>query len=190
MKTIYSALVILCLGITSVSISKELPGDSLYQIGQKWLNQDGKEINLENLQGQPVMFSMVYLTCQYLCPTIISEVRAIEAKLDPEVKEKVKIVLVSFDPERDTPRVMKTFAKKRNLDPKRWLLITNKKESKIRELAAALDFKYQHDGKSDFTHSFIIAVLNKHGQIQARVDNANQDKKQIIETLSRLAKEK
>jgi len=186
MKALILVLVSICFGINAYA--KDLPGDSIYQIGQNWVTQDGNEIPLASLRGQPVLLSMVYLSCQYICPTIISEVQGLEKKLDPKTREKVKVVLVSFDPKRDTPSVMNAYAKKRGLDSKKWIFITHKRESKIRELSAALDFKYKWDGKSDFTHSFLIAVLDQEGKIRARVDSANQDKKELIETLNSLSK--
>lgn len=161
----------------------ELPGNSLYQMNSTWINQDGHEIELASLRGKATILSMVYLSCQYICPTVISEVQNIESKLDQKTKDKIQIVLVSFDPIRDTPPIMKSYAEKRKLNLQRWMFLTNPNESKIRELAVALNFKYQKNANGDFTHSFMIFVLDEDGVIQAHIEGANQDLTPLIKAL-------
>ncbi|MCB0349985.1 MAG: SCO family protein, partial [Bdellovibrionales bacterium] len=136
-------LIVSILLLTTNLLSANLSEDSLYNLDTKWTNQDGKSVQLKDYLGQPVILSMVYLTCGFMCPTIISEIQSIEAKLDKKIRKDVRVVLVSFDPDRDTPENMKAYAKKRKLDPSKWVMLTNKDDSKIRELAAVLGFKYQ-----------------------------------------------
>ena len=65
--------------------------------------------------------------------------------------------------------------------------MTNKKEDKIRELAAALNFKYEKKGEGDYTHSFMIFVLDKDGVIKAKIDSASQDKAVLVDALNKLS---
>jgi protein SCO1/2 len=166
--------------------NKKLPGDSIYQMGSKWITSEGKMIELKDFAGKPTILSMVFLSCKYLCPTIISEIQKVESKIDPKIREKIRVVLVSFDPKSDTPQVMKAYAKKRKLDNQHWVFITNKDDSKIRELAAILNFKYKKEKDGDFTHSFMYLFLNEKGEILSRVDSAEQDTKQIVEAINKL----
>lgn len=168
----------------------DLPGASLYQMESKWVDQDGKAFVLKDFQGKPTLLSMVYLSCTYICPTIISEVQALEDKLSKKAKENLQIVLVSFDPVRDTPAVLKSYAVSRKLDLSRWKLITNNSESKIRELAVATNFKFRKDDKGEFTHSYMILLLDQKGVIQSRLDGANLDHKPMIDTIENLSKSK
>lgn len=166
----------------------ELPGNSLYQLDSKWIDQDGKEFELKDLQGTPTLLSMVYLSCKYICPAVTSEVQTLESELSKKLKKSFKIVLVSFDPERDTPQALKKYADQRKLDLSRWRLVTNKNESKIRELAVATNFKYMKDEKGEFTHSYMILLLDQNGVIQSRLDGANLDHKPMIEKLKALSR--
>jgi len=163
--------------------AQTLPGDSLYQIGSHWVDQNNKEFELKDLRGQKTILSLVYLSCQYICPTVISEVKSLDAKLEPNVRDSTRVLIISFDPKNDTPKVMNAYSKKRKLDLKRWLFMTNKDESKIRELAAALGFSYKKTKGKDYTHSFLIAVLDEDGVVKARVDGANKDKSELISAL-------
>lgn len=168
----------------------DLPGDSIYQIGSKWIDQDGKEFELKDLRGKPTILSMVYLSCKYICPTIISEIQAIESKLNKKSRENIQIVLISFDPERDNSTALKSAATDRKLNLSRWRLATNKNESKIRELAVATNFKYMKDEKGEFTHSYMILLLDKDGVIKSRLDGANLDHKPMIQAIEEMSKQK
>lgn len=170
-------------------VAGELPGDSLYQIDSKWVDQDGKEFELRELRGTPVILSMVYLSCKYICPAVISEVQQLESELNKKLKKSFQIVLVSFDPDRDTPELLKNYAKDRKLDLSKWRFVTNKNESKIRELAVSTNFKYMKDEKGEFTHSYMILLLDQHGVIQSRLDGANLDHKPMIEKIKELSKD-
>lgn len=170
------------------AMAVDLPGNSIYQLGSTWVDQGGKQLELKDLQGTPVVLSMVYLSCRYICPAVISEVQTLEKELSKKLKKSFKIVLVSFDPERDTPDVLQKYALDHQLDLSRWRLITNKDESKIRELAVATDFKYMKGKDGEFTHSYMILLLDQNGVIQSRLDGANQDHKPMIQKIKELQK--
>ena len=177
---------ILCLLMLATSgclLAGGLPGESLYQIRAEWLSQEGKNIHLEEFRGHPVVLSLVYLSCEFTCPTIVSEIESLLLKVDATTREHPRGVLMSFAPRRDSPKVMKAYLKKRGLPESRWSLVTNRNESKIREIAAALNFKYQKDPRGEFTHSFMIAALDRDGVLKSRLDGANRDKSAMVAVL-------
>lgn len=180
------ALIFLTLFFQFSVLAKDLPGDSLYQIDSKWSTQDGREIELKDLAGKPTILAMIYFSCKYVCPIIISSIQNLETKLNKKIKKQTQVVLVSFDPEKDTPEAMAAYAIKSKLDTNRWILMTNKNDDKIRELAAALNFKYEKKGEGDYTHSFMIFVLDKEGLIKAKVDSAGQDKSILVDALNKM----
>lgn len=175
------------MAILAVPGMAELPGNSIYQISSQWTNQDGKAVELKDFGGGPVLFSMVYLTCKFSCPTVISQVEAIQGKLEKSEFKRTKIVIVSFDPSRDTPQKLKAYMAKRKLDPQQWTFLTGKDDAQVRELAAAVNFKYEKSG-SEYSHSFMILTLDKVGVMGARIDQANQDKSGIVEFLKKSLK--
>ncbi|MES1262885.1 MAG: SCO family protein, partial [Peristeroidobacter soli] len=80
---------------------------SLYQMHEKLLNQDGKAIDLDVYRGRKVLVTMFYGSCQATCPLIIDTLRAIEKKVDDGQRQDLRVLLVSFDSERDTPAALK-----------------------------------------------------------------------------------
>ena len=160
--------------------------DSFYNLETEWTNQDGKTVQLKEFEGHPVVLSMVYMTCPFLCPTITSDIQVIEKNIPEKLRKETRFILVSFDPERDTPQTMKAFMEKRKLDPARWTLMSSKKESKLRELAGLLNFKYQKLQDGEFSHSYLIQALDRKGSPRARVEAVNQGTAAITRFFSEL----
>lgn len=171
----------------AVGECKELPSDSIFQLDTKWINQDGKSMALSDFREHPIIFSMVYLSCKYTCPTVVSEIQNLVSKLTLKEKNKIRVVLVSFDPKHDTPDEMRKFLIKRNLDPKIWNFLTHSDEKKIRELAAAINFKYKKDNTGEFTHSFVVAVYDTEGVLRAKLNGVNQSKDALIKEIQKIA---
>ncbi len=55
------------------------------------------------LRGHPVLIAMFNATCPDACPLLIADLQRIEGELPSRIKADLRIVLVSLDPERDTP---------------------------------------------------------------------------------------
>lgn len=146
---------------------------SLYQLDMTWTNQAGKKTKLSSFRGQPVLLAMVYTRCQASCPLIVNDMMKVESKVAPEVRKRLRLVLVSFDPERDTPEALAAWAKKRGLD-ERWSLLTGSPES-VRELAAVTGVRFRPTGTGDFLHNNIISVLDGKGVVRFRQSGFEQD---------------
>src|SRR5690606_20045681 len=91
------------------SISETLPELSIYNLPSTWTTQDGKDIELKELQGDVVVIVMIYTTCKAACPRLVADMRNIESQV-ADTNKTVKYVLVSIDPETDTPERLKQFA--------------------------------------------------------------------------------
>lgn len=152
--------------------------ESIYNLNTELLDQDGKKTSLEKLKGQPVVISMAYTSCAYACPLIISHMQQLEKELQTQGKNKFKFVLVSFDPKKDTPSVIKEYAKKRKLSS-RWSLYTSSSDKAPREIANLLGIKYNKIDDVDYDHSFIITVLDSGGVILGQQSGADKNPKEL-----------
>lgn len=158
----------------------DLPGDSIYQVQSKWLDQTGQTVALSALRGKPVAVSMIYLSCGFSCPTTVAHMRALEKMLPEALRKDMQFVLVSFDAEHDTPAAMTQYAKKHGLAFPKWRFITSRSESDVRELASLIDFKYKKVGKGDFEHSFGIAALDAGGRLIGSTIGATMEEKDLV----------
>lgn len=144
--------------------STEPTDESIYNVESHWKNRNGHEIALDELRGNVQIVAMVYTSCEYACPRILADMKRIENMFSDEELQKVNFLIVSIDPERDTPERLSKFAKENNLDPTNWTLL-NGDQGDILELSALLGVKYKRISETDFTHSNMLTVLNQEGEI-------------------------
>ena len=158
--------------------------NSIYQLNSQWINQDGQEVSLKSFIGKPVVLTMFFANCTYACPLLVNDVQRMESSLSANNRNNYRFILVSIDPERDTPAKLKIYAKEHGLDLSRWTLLTGKSED-VMELAVLTGFKYKKDEKGNYSHSNIITLLNEKGEIAHQKVGINQD---IAETVNQLKK--
>lgn len=151
--------------------ARELPAAvqafSVYDLETRWTDQAGRERTLASLSGRVQVVAMVYTTCAHTCPMIIAELKRLEAGLRPE--GGAGFVLVSLDPERDTPARLAEFAASTRLDPAAWTLFTGSEDG-VRELAALLGIRYRAEADGEFSHANTYLVLDAEGRIVHRQD--------------------
>ncbi len=146
-----------------------VPKESIFLLDSKWKNQEGKELQLRDLKGKNLVVVMIFTSCQTACPILVADMQKIAAKIDPKKTDETTMVLVSIDPDNDTPEVLKKYAEERKMDAKHWTLLTSDMES-IRELANVLAVKYKKISPILFSHSNIITVFNKNGEMIKQVE--------------------
>ncbi len=68
-------------------------------------DHNGKRRSLEDFRGQVVVMFFGFAHCPDVCPTTLAELAGAVKKLGPR-GEKVQVLLVTIDPERDTPEIL------------------------------------------------------------------------------------
>ena len=176
--TIISAL------ISITAQESTLPEDSIYGLESQWIDQNGRKLQLKDFSTKPVIVSMVFLGCKYTCPLTIQDMREMESSI---IKNKVtdfRMVLISIDPERDTPQAMKKFMGDRKLSEARWTIISSDPDN-VRELAALMGYSYKKDKAMEFAHSMLTWVFDEQGVLRF---TRNARKESISETVDALLK--
>lgn len=144
-------------------------GSSIFVLNSKWQNQDGKEMQLKDLEGKNVVMAMIFTSCTTACPLLVADMQKIHSKLSNKRLKDTQLVLVSIDPDNDTPAVLKEYAAKNGMNGEPWLFLRSDKES-VRELANVLAVKYKKISPIVFSHSNIITVFNKNGEMAGQVE--------------------
>lgn len=151
----------------------ELPGDSIYRLPIALVNQDGQTLHLSDRRGKPQLISMFYTSCPYVCPLVIDTLKKTQRALPPATGGTLDVLLVSFDPERDTPARLKQVFGERKIDPATWTLARTDAPG-VRKLAAVLDIQYRALANRDISHSAALVLLDADGRIVARTDKIGE----------------
>jgi protein SCO1 len=162
---------------------------SIYNLPSKWTNQNGQEIEMKELQGNVLVMVMIYTSCKAACPRLVADMRNIESRLPETIKGKVKMILVSIDPETDTPKRLKEFAIANKMDSNQWEFLRSTEEN-TREFAAVLAVNYKKIAPLDFSHSHIISVFNAEGELTFQQEglgvNSDETVKKITEEAEKI----
>ncbi len=161
---------------------------SVYNLPSTWTNQNNEDIQLKDLKGDVLVMVMIYTSCKAACPRLVADMRNIEEKLPNDIKDEVKMIFVSIDPETDTPERLKAFAKENFMDEDPYIFLRSSIEN-TREFAAVLAVNYKQITPMDFSHSNIISVFNRQGELVFQQEglgvNSDNTIKSIKETVSK-----
>jgi protein SCO1/2 len=160
---------------------------SLYLLDSTWTSDVGRAIKLGVLRGRPQIVAMFFTHCEYACPILVGELKALESKLSAELLGKVDFLLVSIDSTRDTSAELASFRKKRQLTSQRWTLLRGQADD-VRELAALLGVNYAEDTRGQFAHTNLITVLNAEGEIAFQHVGLKQDPALLLDAIEKAAR--
>lgn len=152
---------------TAAAAPKALPSDSLYRLDASLTDQDGRAFKLRDHLGRPVLVSMFYTSCQFVCPMLIEAMEITRKGLTMEERAQLDLLLVSFDPERDDVKKLKAVATAREADARQWTLARTDASS-ARKIAATLGIQYRQLADGEFNHSTVLVLLDGEGRIVGR----------------------
>jgi protein SCO1/2 len=183
---------LLALLIPALAFAKEHPvlpsqapaetGASVYLLDGQYTDQDGKAVRLEDFRGEPILISMFYATCPHACPLLINDIKRVERAVPKDLRGKMKVVLVTFDPDRDTEAKLRELRDAHRVDTSRWSFLRTDAET-VRELAAVLGIRYRFGKDGSIGHSSVITALDADGKIAGRIDGLRQPHDGLVEKL-------
>lgn len=143
---------------------EDLPDNSIFHLSSQWYNQDAEALYLKDLRGKTLVVVMIYTSCKTACPILVGKMRDIESRISEKYIDDVNLVLVTIDPEVDTPDVLYEFAQTNKMYGPQWTFLTSDVDD-TKEFANVLSMKYKKIDPIDFSHSNIITVFNPYGEI-------------------------
>ena len=120
-----------------------------YAKGFALKDADGKERTLSDFKGKVVVLFFGYAQCPDVCPTTMTEMAQVKQQLGKD-GDKLQVLFVTVDPDRDTPEVMKAYMGA--FDPAFVALIPTQEQL----AAMAKDYKAYYkkvDGKTPTSYS-------------------------------------
>lgn len=88
------------------------------------IDQDGNPRSLEEWRGKVALLDFIWTRCPGPCPILTGLHVDVQRKLPEPLRERVRVVSISLDPVRDTPAVLREYARKRGADLANWSFLT------------------------------------------------------------------
>lgn len=161
-----------------------IPEESVFNITSRWKDQDEHVFQLRDLSGSITVTAMIFTSCQSACPQIMGDIKNIESGLNADMQKNVRFLLITMDPEHDTPERLKAFMKEHQLNYK-WSLISSDNDATM-EMANVLGVRIKKLSDGGFDHSNAVFVINRNGVIEHKQDGLGQDPGGTIKAISSL----
>ena len=142
------------------------PEDSIYRLPATLVDQDGRRFELSSLRGTPMLFSMFYASCEMVCPLIFETIEATRRALLASGDGAINVLMLSFDPARDSAEMLKKTAIAHGCD-EHWTL-ARADDATVRKVAAVMGVQYRKLSNGEFNHSTFIGVLDRSGRVVAK----------------------
>jgi len=86
-------------------------------------DQDGRPFGSEALKGKVYVANFFFTTCVSICPRLMGAVRTLHDRFKA-ADLPVHLVSITVDPDNDTPKVLAEYARRMNISPTRWSLLS------------------------------------------------------------------
>jgi protein SCO1/2 len=134
-------------------------------------DQDGRPFTLGAYRGRAVAVDFIYTQCQSVCPLLSDAFQRIDlAERERSAEERLQLVSISFDPERDTPARLREYATRYGADGVRWRFARVRDARDLKLLLDAFGIIVIPDGAGDFQHNAAVHLLNTGGKLARVLD--------------------
>lgn len=150
-------------------LGKQVPDFSL-------TNQDGRRISLKDFRGKALAITFIYAQCPLPAYCIKMSTNfsdlANQLKDNTELRDKIRLLSISFDPDRDTPAKLRAYGvgylgNDPNAKFDIWQLAVGS-DSQVRPIADFFGLRYEisPQDKTQFAHSLRTAVISPEGKVK------------------------
>jgi cytochrome oxidase Cu insertion factor (SCO1/SenC/PrrC family) len=145
--------------VTPETVSSEIGGPFTL------VDQTGRTVTDAEFRGKWLLVYFGYTHCPDACPTALSDMAAALGDLGPAKRDKVQVIFISVDPERDTPAVMRDYVEA--FDSAQIVGLTGTMEQ-VSAAEAAYGVRAQRYGRKDgdytMSHSSTIDIMDPAGR--------------------------
>ena len=131
-------------------------------------NELGQAVSLNDFRGQALAITFFYTRCPLpeYCPRLSKNFQETQEKLRAMSNAPANwhLLSVSFDPEFDSPPMLKAYGESYHYDPAHWSFLTGPPD-KIGELARRSGVTYESDGNT-INHNFCTLIVDASGHLQ------------------------
>lgn len=195
MNKLFSTLLLGFL-LISISCKEKLPLDKdLTKKSYNLINQEGEAVVFPDIiKGNITVMGFIFTHCPDICPMTTHNMYLTEKQLKKDGIENVKFVALSFDPDRDSPAVLKKFAEVRELDFKSWTLLTGEKTT-VNELLKRFDVKaiktdetIDEEGNAEYSmmHTDRISLIDAIGRLRKNYKGSTLNIEELINDIKTL----
>lgn len=150
-----------------------------------FIDQSDRRRSLAEWRNHVVLITFTYTRCPIatFCPLMDRHLARLQTRIaaEKQLKERVRLITISFDPEHDTPAVLAAHAKTLGTDPEIWTFLTGDRKT-IDRVAAAMGVGVIRETDGTVTHNLrTILVGHDHRILKIFSGNEWSPEKVLVE---------
>jgi protein SCO1 len=167
--------------------------DDFRDVSFSLVDQNGEEVIFpDDFRGKPLVLGFIYTHCPDICSIITANLYRTWIEMDEP--EDIQFVLATFDPERDTPEVLKEYAADFRMDRPPFRFLTGSEEEisafmeRVRVRNQVSDTRETYDGEEMYflDHSDKILLIDQNSRLVMDYGGSMTPANIIIEDLQKL----
>jgi protein SCO1 len=132
-------------------------------------NQLGQAVSTAQFKGQALAITFLFTRCPFpnFCPLMANNFAATQKKLLAmrNAPTNWHLLIISFDPEFDTPAVLRQYAEAHGADPSRWTFATGAL-SEITAIGEQFGLAFWKEQGGIISHNLRTVVIDASGRVQ------------------------
>ena len=147
-----------------------------------FLDRSGRTVRLADYRGKPLVISMIYTHCPFICATTTRNLSALKLSQSAFGADSFGVLTIGFDTENDTPEAMGDFAKRMGTDLKNWEFVSADPET-IKKLSKELGFSFYPTDEGGFNHITQTTFVDAQGKIYRQIYGDEFENKTLLQPL-------
>lgn len=167
-------------GAEALKISQAAIGNQLGDY--TFLDRSGRKVRLSDYRGKPLVISMIYTNCPFVCATITRNLTALKKSQEALGADSFGVLTVGFDAENDTPKTMGYFATRNDVDLPNWEFVSADSDT-IKKLSKDLGFVFFPSAEGGFNHISQTTFVDGKGKIYLQIYGEEFENKTLLQPL-------
>ena len=138
-----------------------------WTVATNFTDDRGHPVHPSDFVGRRTVVTMAYAACRRTCSFTLKKLQSMQSQAD-ERHERLEFVIVSFDPERDTPAEWARYRRHHGLERPNWHFLSGTRRS-TRELADRIGIGDFWSYDDHVLHDFAAVVVDDQGHVERRL---------------------
>lgn len=189
---------------SSDRVSSVIPGMSLFtpwvpadvrtpleNLDVIYTDQDGRKGTIRNLVTKPALITFFYSRCQngHKCSAAVTRAAALQRRLEQVgILEQVRLLLITYEPQFDTPERIKRFGLDRGLRFDNALGVRLDPDGQ-KQLLDELEVPVNYNGDWVNTHGVALFLIDVRGKLARKYHTIIWDNDQVVRDIKQLLAE-
>ena len=126
------------------------------------INQEGDRFDTKKLRGKVIVVNFIFTTCSDVCPMFTANFAQLQRSLKDDNASGVFFVSITTDPEVDSPKVLKSYARRFSADFQNWAFLTDN-ETQLKQVWEGFGVRVIRKGRGLVQHTSLTALIDREG---------------------------